>query len=108
MAYFMCNYGYATSGAHSTVCQTSGTWDQETPICIQGNLKNKNVFKTQKNLSKFQHKRCQGNIKKQWRIQDFTERKKQSQRWRRQPIILVNYSQTRMKINEIDPTWDGG
>ena len=37
MVYFMCNYGYVTSGAHSTVCQTSGTWDQEIPICIQGN-----------------------------------------------------------------------
>ena len=37
MVHFMCNYGYATSGAHSTVCQTSGTWDQETPICIKGN-----------------------------------------------------------------------
>ena len=48
MAYFMCNYGYATSGAHSTVCQTSGTWDEETPICIHGNkLINYYAFNTQ-------------------------------------------------------------
>ena len=36
MVYFTCNYGFENSGTSSAVCQTTGTWDQETPTCIQG------------------------------------------------------------------------
>ena len=37
----ICDYGYAKHslpGSYEyTLCQTSGTWDQETPTCVQDN-----------------------------------------------------------------------
>ena len=38
MASFSCNHGYSLSGSDSSICQTSegGTWNKQTPSCIQG------------------------------------------------------------------------
>ena len=36
LASFMCNRGYDLSESGSSICQTSGDWD-ETPTCNQGN-----------------------------------------------------------------------
>ena len=34
---FTCNHGYNISGFNSSICQTSGNWNQQTPRCSQGN-----------------------------------------------------------------------
>ena len=36
-AFFTCNHGYSLSGSESRTCDTSGNWNQETPICNQSN-----------------------------------------------------------------------
>ena len=36
VASFECDYGYKLHGSSSTTCQTSGTWSEQTPKCIQG------------------------------------------------------------------------
>ena len=38
MASFACNFGYSLSGSDSSICQDSegGTWNEQTPSCIQG------------------------------------------------------------------------
>ena len=37
LAYFSCDPGYSLSGSSSSICQTfgGGTWNPETPTCIQ-------------------------------------------------------------------------
>ena len=37
-ASFTCNFGYTLSGLSSSICQPSGNWDQETPICGESKL----------------------------------------------------------------------
>ena len=37
VAYLSCNYGYSRSGSSSRTCQTSGTWNLDTPTCNQSN-----------------------------------------------------------------------
>ena len=37
VASFECNYGYNITGPNSSTCETSGTWSQQSPMCIQGN-----------------------------------------------------------------------
>ena len=39
VASFICNNGYNISGSPSSICQSSGNWNQQTPICNQGNIK---------------------------------------------------------------------
>ena len=38
VASFSCNSGYSVSGSDSSICQTfeGGTWNEQTPVCIQG------------------------------------------------------------------------
>ena len=36
-ASFMCNLGYTLSGSSSSSCQTSGYWNQASPICGESN-----------------------------------------------------------------------
>ena len=38
MASFSCNPGYSLSGSDSSICLMSegGTWNEQTPACIQG------------------------------------------------------------------------
>ena len=36
---FTCNHGYKRAGSTSSTCQTSGTWNQQTPTCTQSNDK---------------------------------------------------------------------
>ena len=37
VAYFSCAYGFVLSGSSSTICQTSGNWNPEPPMCFQSN-----------------------------------------------------------------------
>ena len=34
-ASFMCDYGYSLNGSNSSVCQTDGNWDPQSPTCDQ-------------------------------------------------------------------------
>ena len=37
-ATFMCNPGFSLVGDFSTICQTSGSWSQQTPTCISNEI----------------------------------------------------------------------
>ena len=37
VASFECSYGYNITGPKSSTCENSGTWSQQTTICLQGN-----------------------------------------------------------------------
>ena len=51
MATFSCDEGFSLSGSSSSICQDSGNWSQETPIC--GN--ELNVFYLHKNYESIPH-----------------------------------------------------
>ena len=44
VATFRCDHGYSSSGSTLSTCETSTSWDQETPTCNQSIRNNDSTF----------------------------------------------------------------
>ena len=44
LAYFNCHQGYYREGSGSAICQSSGNWSEETPICVAASKENEPLY----------------------------------------------------------------